>query len=876
MIRTLVRSAAAAVTLWFVAPALGANPALDRLTFSGAFAPGATSITFANGVYSFRFVGDETITYTLDLNDPKVAGAQIIVKELASDCRPIDGGGFCYRAPDNAVWFPKDLYKKTTIAAHGIAGKTLTIDYLLNFNGLHPIRYEYTIEGKVLRVRVVDPTNDTAFLNNFAGLHFGDTTGVENPKPIHMQGALAQPLILFRNGTQRYFTANFLDLFQSNAADYGIADTFNPQKGADWIRLSLDTVIQYEKLSNGALGSSLDDTFFVVASRRIADVLLTSTAKPSPYRSLLATRMFFNGPETNWSYYSGMFDLYGSLGMYNLAGYFFRWSQSANDPPAQQNVGPDWLPALDAANFSAMLHEGKSFGALLGAYTAYNCIPPTAPAQVSDPSQLVKDSVGNFKPYLQLGFPLMGVEASGQRALEQAQGMSALGMNAAYLDIHTYGSISKGPDGDHLDQRAGSPWAKTNRVGYAAQKTWFDGLRTAAQGPLMGEGSIATPNTNMEFLWFGVCDSVQRVINTGSGKASIELPANSPQAPTNWPIIPEYEWRVAARHQVNHGNGFYDRFFHVGDGATVVDPITKKVITPLSQEARDLYNAMALVYAHAGFVTTNGTQTPNAQGYLTHAGAADTYFMTNALQPFVFLVPAIGIHYFHQGVWRTFEQVLFQTESTEPFRKIAVAITLATGARIYVNGSTAPLAVTEGGVTYQLPPRSGWLAHVPGWVLAFSAIPPTTGGKRIDYVDAVGQYEYFNGRGAVTGYGALSTPHRRIAYRVHPAALSVVENAAGTLETTVGTPPAVTSIVLLSSGNALKAGDSLGVKAVALYSNGSFRDLTTLLTWSSSNPQVATVSPAGIVAARAAGTTTITVAAPPAASVAPLTITVAP
>lgn len=858
------------------ASVFGAEIATDRLTFTGATAPGVNSITFENNVYSFRFVGDETITYQLDLSDPKVQGAQIIVKELTSDCRPIDGGGFCYRAPGNAVWFPKDLYKKTTLVSHGVSGNTVTLDYLLTFNGPHPVRYQYTLEGKVLRVRVTDPIGNLQYIDNFAGLHFGETTGVENPIPIHMQGALAQPLILFRKGTQHYFTANMLDMFQSNAADYGIVDTFNPQKGADWIRHNFDTVVQYKLLSNGKLAAPLDDTFFVVATGRVKDALITSTAAPSPYHSLLATRCFINAPEKVWSYYSGMFDLYESLGMYNIAGYFFKWSASINDPPANQNVGPDWAPAMDSANFSAMLAKGKKFGALLGAYQAYNCLPPTAPAQVSNAAQLVKDSSGNTKPYLQLGFPLVGVEAAGQRALAEGQAMVDLGMNAAYLDIHTYGSISKGPDGDHLDQSASSPWAKTNRVAFLSQKSWFDEMRTLTQGPLMGEGSIGTPNTNMEFLYYGVVDSVQRVINTGAGKQSIEFPAGSLSTPTLWPIIPEYEWRVAARHQVNHGNGFYDRFFHVGDGPAIVNPTTKKVITPLTQEARDLYQAMALAYGHAGFIMTNGTQTPTAQGYLTHATAADTYFLTNALQPFLFISPTIAIHYYYQGAWRTFEQILFQAESINPFRQIPVAITLASGARVYVNNGPSSLTVTVEGLTYVLPPRTGWIANVPGWVLAFSAIPPTTGGKRIDYVKAAGQYEYLNGRGNVTSYGSLSTPHKRLVYKVHTAGISVIENASGVLETTTSTPPTMATIFVLPTAAQLEVGDRSGVRAMAYYSNGSFRDVTTLYKWTTSNPQIAEVNNSGVVVARAVGNVTISVAGPAGVNVMPLTFVIKP
>src|SRR5262245_58225355 len=121
--------------------ALAGDPGLDRLTFTGSTANGTTAITFLTGVYTFQFVGDEVIQYKLDLNDAKVKGGQMIVNEVTSASRPIDGGGFIYRDLNGAYWFPGDLYKKTTLVTHSVSGNTLTIDYALVFNGTHPIRY---------------------------------------------------------------------------------------------------------------------------------------------------------------------------------------------------------------------------------------------------------------------------------------------------------------------------------------------------------------------------------------------------------------------------------------------------------------------------------------------------------------------------------------------------------------------------------------------------------------------------------------------------------------------------------------------------------------------------------------------------------------
>jgi hypothetical protein len=854
----------------FLSHAFAIDTTNEHLTFTGSTAPGTVSATLLGGKYSFTYTGDETLSYEIDVNDAAVKGGEIRIKEIVSDSFPIDGAGLIYKSPDgNANWFPKDLKSKTTLVSHALGGKVLTLNYLLNFNGLHPYIVQITPEAKTLRIRFFDPTSNVSFGNNFNGVFFGKTTGVENPVVVYMQGLLAAPPVLFRkataSGTQHFFVANFIDMFQSNAANYGIPDIMNPSKGSDWITLGYNTVIQYKQLSDGKIPAPLDDTLLVVVSSKIKDVLLTSTAPRSPYLSSVATRLFFNAPATpQWHYYTGMFDLYDSLGMYNLIGYFWdKWSAGALDAP-NYHLGPDWAPAKDEVNFKNMLKKGFDAGHFLSAYMAFNCLPPTAPAPVNNPQEIARDKDGTAKFWKSDGLncPSLTIDASGNHALSEAQKLKTLGGSGVYVDIQTYGSTSKGSDGDHLDQIATSPWSKTHRQSYNSQKNWFDDMRRILGGALLGEGSIGTPNTNMEFLWYGYVDSVQRVVNTGASMSAYQLPLNSPSAPTNWPIIPEYEWRVAAVNQVNHGNGFYDRFFSKGDGSTIVNSDGTPIF-PLSQDARDLYQTFLLNYGHAGYVITNGTQSTN-QGYLTHLGAAETYFMTNALQSFYLLSPVADIRYYHQGVFKKFEHVISQTETVDTFRHIPIAVLFQNGGILYVNNGTSTLNVTDGGKTYTLPAKTGWYASIPNFVQCFSAIAPGTAGNRIDYCNAAGQYEYFNGRGKVTGYGNIVTANKKAKWTVMPAAKTVFEDDTGNLQVTNGTPPTVSQIYLLPFGNnkILAKGSRIGLKAMALYSNSSFRDLTSLVGWNSTKPTIATINRAGVIEALNSGQTVITATAP--------------
>ncbi len=859
-------SLAFALCLALAVPALAQHPggeevatgaAADQVIFTGASSPGGNTLTFANNVYSFTFTGDETITYQVDLSDPKVAGGMLRIREVTSDSYPIDSGGICFRDAAGLFFYPDFNYKKTVLTGHSKSGNVLTLDFTLNYNGVHPFRYDIRPKGKQLRIRVTDPTGSVKLADNFSGTSYGKSTGVESPVPIKMQGALALPITMFRRvtaeGTAHFFVANMLDMFQSNGSDYRIGGLIAPVIGTDSTTYGLDTASNYHALSNGKIAQPLDDALVLVVSSKIRDVLVDSTAPVTPYRSLLANRMFFVAPTTNWASYDAMFDKYLGLGMYSLAGYFFLdWTASAADPPSLFSVGPDWTPAWDSGNFQAMLQNGLATGTLLGAYTAFNCMPATAPPGVFDPLQTVQDSLGADKTYFGLGYPLLGVEASGLHAAAEGLELEALGANLAYLDIQTYGSISKGPDGGHLDQDANSPWAKTMRQGYKAQKAWFDGLRGTLQGPLFGEGSIATVNSNMEFLYYGYVDSVQRCINTGGNVDAAHLPAGSPFAPTNWSIIPEYEWRVAVKNQVNHGNGFYDRFFGPSDGLGIVQADGTPIL-PLTQEAMDLYQAFLISYGHAGFISTNGAKYSTG-GYITHPGAAQTYFMTNALQTLYYASPIASIGYWHGGEFKTFEQVVFETETLDTFRHIPLRLQFQNGLEIVVNHGDTPMTVVGNGVSYELPAKTGWYAGLgDGALTAFSAIPPGTGGKRIDYCKAAGQYEYFNGRGQVSGYGGISTSAKYSKWTVTPTNLTVTEDDAGNLSSVMGAPPDVVGVAALPAATTLVAGSRTGLKAVGSFSNGGLLDLTTLLEWHSTNPAVASVNQAGIVTAVSSG-----------------------
>jgi hypothetical protein len=309
---------------------------------------------------------------------------------------------------------------------------------------------------------------------------------------------------------------------------------------------------------------------------------------------------------------------------------------------------------------------------------------------------------------------------------------------------------------------------------------------------------------------------------------------------------------VAAARQVNHGNGFYERFFGPSDGPGIVQPDGQPLL-PLTQEAMDLYQAFLVSYGHAGFLSTNGAKYPTA-GYLTHPASAQTYFMTNALQSLYYGSEIAAIRYRVGGEFQTFEKVISESETLDTFRHVPLRLDFKNGLKIIVNHGDTPLSITEGGLDYVLPAKSGWYAEMGnGWLVAFSAIPPGTGGQRIDYCLATGQYEYFNGRGQVAGYGGISTDAKLSKWTVTPTSLTVTEDAAGALATEYGPIPDLAEVLILPEKVRLEAGEKVGLKAVAVCTNGGLLDLSTVLDWYSTDPGTASVNENGVVTANAAG-----------------------
>jgi len=123
---------------------------------------------------------------------------------------------------------------------------------------------------------------------------------------------------------------------------------------------------------------------------------------------------------------------------------------------------------------------------------------------------------------------------------------------------------------------------------------------------------------------------------------------------------------------------------------------------------------------------------------------------------------------------------------------------------------------------------------------------------------------YFSAHGYTNGPltapgGDSSTPNGLYAYSPSPTFPTGTFNGNNYwVDVAFSTAPVPVSVAVSSVVGSLPKGTSQPLGAVETFSDGSTKDVTATASWSSSNPSVGSVSPAGVFSATAVGSTTVT------------------
>lgn len=864
--------------------AASAPPAsAESLVHDGSRATGTVSVTRTGNVYSLRFTGDEVIDYRIDLDLPYAVDGRVTVREVTSDCSPMVDVSLGYRDAGNVPHSTGWLSGFATLTGQTMTADSVILDFTDDFTpigeGVRHRRTTFTLKGKMLSVRFQDMDGSTSFLRNYMGVLQGTGQGFDSPQILKLMGGVSHPIVKFEGPAKTYYTSNTLDILNSNAADYFATQSpAVPGPGTTALAYNYNTWGQYKPLSNGSqIGAAVDDTFRIIVTSKVHEAFLVPTQPASPYRELLSNRMvmLLNGVDpTNYPPFWVKLDEWG---VDNVAAYLFvGWSAGAPEGPGAPHLGPDWWPPANPTGFAAAIDGARSRGILIGAYNTFGSMPPGAPPAVNDPAMIARNEFGQAKVDYNYGLPLTATSACAIHAARESTHLRNAGATMGYLDVQTNATPTRGADGDHIDQIAGSPWAKTLKRACADQQAWMRQMQETYQGPLLGEGSHIVDGSNFELLWGGFCDSVQRSLNVGTNIDPWTLPNNRrgwALTPTGWPVVPEIDWRVFSQLQMNHGNGFPERFFSPPDGPDFVN--ATGVVYPLNDKQLDRYRLYEITYGKAGYIQTTGI--PNGVGNQHyHADVLKEYHMTNALQSRYAQAPPTSIAYLNGGTWKTFQQILEESDSLDPFRNARIRLLFANGLEIYVNHAETAYSVTVGGVAYSIP-EDGFVARqASSGFLAFSAVPPGTGGARIDYCIDPAAYEFFDGRGVVGSWGGQSTPSLGVQFTSFSRGKTFRENPTTHVIAQVGTTnaPSLVRVEVTPATSTLSPGSRKGLKAFAVYANGARRDVTKIVNWSSGASSIASVNSGAAVTANAPGNATITVSSFQGAPVVPATISV--
>ena len=876
--------------------AFGQDPSTDQVLPLGALQETPIVITDqiderriptpASGVVTFSVAGSSPIQYEVDLDSVLIQDGFIRVYERMSDSFPVDFCGIAYvdgtgmgRGPD---WLADD--RTTLTGAWTVGDDTLIVEYeddipngpdpvAFGGEGVHHRRYVYTLVGRSLRIQVIDLDENLSGLSNYSGFYFGYPSELNNLRPVEMQGTMALPLFAFDGrGGSTWYWSNLLDFNQTGATTWvldQLPPTGFPATGATTRTFS--TNFRYRPNSAGLYEEPVNDTFWVTVSESVRDCFPTTiAASESPYRDFVSRRMvmLFSGFTPRWFFHQLHVAQLEEWGLSDIVGYVFHgWSASPGDV-GNENRGPDWFPARLSVNgdddFGDLIADARDAGVTLGHTMRFSGVHPTSPPQFMNDADYARqadpNSPGNLviKTDLADGSSLLGTAAQAFHSEREHDLMaSTYNVGATFIDSMLAGTPSLAPFGDYVDEVAGSPHGKTLAGAIRQQKGWVDRARELVGGPMLGEGSIANSVTNTEWLWAPYVDSVQRHINTGSGfpEASL-IPANSPRAVTAWPVIPEFEVEVMRKLQANHGNGFYNRFFGPVDGPEFVMP-NGRPVTPITKPMFDRYRAYEITYAHTPYIQNTSSST-RPDGVVLHPGLVGEYYFMVELSRRYFAADLSGIFYEHAGAMQTFEQIYAATGTTDSFIDPRIQLDYGT-LDIYINHGSSAWTRQVDGVTYEIP-EDGWVAFdSTDDFLAFSARPAGVA-TRIDYVFAPGRYEAFDGRGLVNGFGGIVTgaPGDVGLMQIRNFALNRTIHQANqfvnpdgsyspSIVTVQGPANPVTSVEINLREVSMDDGGWTGAQAIARFSNGAWRDVTTLVNWSSSDTTRATIDKSGAI-----------------------------
>lgn len=670
------------------APALAqfpTDPINAVLLPQGAKAAGTATLAETSpgsGIWRFTFVesgaNPETLIYevdtaTLDPQNRDVRHGLVKIREVTLDVWPVTAGGMRYRDSSNIVHDPIGLAQ---------IGGTIVTSITATTTGANPslaIAYRdtalaksrqtiFTMYGRALRVRCSQTGSlSTAYTSNYCGLSIG-AMSAQACKDVRLPFMVSTPLAMVTGtGSTKAYVTTQVDWSASNGSSFtqvevkqsnGHAYSGIVDNSGDPTNLANSYEISYEKASNGQQNRSVDETFWVMVTRKFGETFAETTAEVSPYKSILNSRpvVFLTDigagrgqsinplapppqqqepPTTFQHYWNGWAEwlqLMAVGGMTQYAAYFQAWWSTPQTIPLSGQNEWDYAESSTAnwqspfvwktpAEFPEIMNYARNLGIPTGMYVLY-----TVPQSPTDPSYNISDQLWEV-PYISPVTPPLLARKYNIAAHAMTQhftsDMDAL-QNYTYVDPNSgateskpiypglmfgdvYGGLHPG-----IPNAPGSPTTlnlvdgesgnstKAKSIGEALRhvREFYSTFHSKVAGPSMAEGSWVSTNGCWHQLYAGALDAQEGSIDTGRTFETIEAHPSGDLSPTNWWVLPDYALLSANRHQVRFGFGDERRFLPVVPNAEVAIPFNRATLAK--------FMAYGVTYGHAHGPRTKG------------------------------------------------------------------------------------------------------------------------------------------------------------------------------------------------------------------------------------------------------------------------------
>ncbi|MBV9850878.1 MAG: hypothetical protein JO250_14495 [Armatimonadetes bacterium] len=449
---------------------------------------------------------------------------------------------------------------------------------------------------------------------------------------------------------------------------------------------SLDgTRAAYDPCTDGTR-NLLRERLVYTAAWHLAETLPNIPNPPSPFRADLSRRVVLDIWGGTFPDVQAHLRALADAGLGPAVALIHVWQFGGYDNMLPQHVPANAGQGGDPA-MAALMREGKRDGIRMALHENYVDYYPNYPGFTD--TDIARAPDGSRVPaWYNPGTKIQSFAVKPSRILALAATQSPevvrrYGGDACYLDVH-----SAVPPWFHVDFQAGQPNGGAFRATWDAHRALWAYERGLHGGPVFGEG-------NNHWYWSGCLDGVEAQFGQGwrDGQG------------TSAPLLVDFDLLKIHPLQLNHGMGYYERWWERGPGAA------RGLLSLLDQ-----YRMQEAAYGHEGFLGGEAWHDPALAGL-------EARLMT-PLTARTALARPVAIDYWVGGHWA---DTTAAAKAGSDFAR--VRIRYDNGLTLWANGGDTPLWLeTSPGRSFAMrgdlaPPRAkgrpggvilpryGWLAR---------------------------------------------------------------------------------------------------------------------------------------------------------------------